>query len=507
MRFNLYTGNLDPVLDAYVKCRARNSIITGPLGSGKTYGSCQRTLTTMLEQRPNRQRLRKTRFYAIRNTYPDLMSTTIKDWRELFDELGRFKGGGIEPPTHTLKFRLKDNTIVVSEMVFLALDRPAAIKKLRGSQVTGFWLNEVKELAKGVVDMADLRHGRYPSAMDGGPSWHGMLGDTNSCDDDHWLYELEQVTKPEGWVFFRQPGGLIREMIIDVEEHEEEVELESGQTTYITIPAKLKWTGKWLPNPEAENLRNLPDREQYYIRGQEGKSAEWIAVNLGNEYGQVEEGKPVYKEQWSDTLHVSDTIIPNPERTLWIGMDFGLSPSAVIGQETMHGAVHIFNEIIAEGFGVQQFVEMMLQPFLNEHYRGYSIRYAGDPAGTHRVETDEDTVVSTLADLGIYLEDEFVTNDLTMRLEAVRYFLTGLRGGKPAFRVHPDCKMIRRGFNGLYHFRRIQVPGTTKYMYTPNKNKASHPHDALQYLCLAIKADRGVMSDDFDRGELGRWSR
>ncbi len=36
-----------------------------------------------------------------------------------------------------------------------------------------------------------------------------MLGDTNAPDEDHWYYRLAEETRPEGWEFFRQPGGLL----------------------------------------------------------------------------------------------------------------------------------------------------------------------------------------------------------------------------------------------------------------------------------------------------------
>ena len=240
VKFKLVTDESQrTVLADYKRDKGRIAIITGPLGSGKTIASSEKTFKLMCTQRPNRMGQRKSRWYAIRNTYPDLLSTTVKDWRELFDPLGKYKGGGIEPPSHILRFRLPDRTTVMAEMIFLALDRPDAIKKLRGAQVTGFWHNEVKELSKAVVDMADLRHGRYPSVIDGGPSWHGMVGDTNQCDDDHWLYELAEVIKPANWSFYTQPGGVIREM----------VENDAGE---------MVWSGKWIENPDAENLQNLP---------------------------------------------------------------------------------------------------------------------------------------------------------------------------------------------------------------------------------------------------------
>ena len=186
------------VLAQYQQSWSRVTFIKGPLGSGKTIQSCLKIFTAMCTQKSNSEGIRPSRWYAIRNTYPDLTTTTIKDWLALFGELGRYTGGGMEPPTQRLDFDLDDGSRVKADIVFLALDRVDAVKKLRGSQVTGFWLNEVKELSKPVIDMADLRHGRYPSTANGGvaPSWHGMIGDTNAPDSDHWYYRLAEESRP-----------------------------------------------------------------------------------------------------------------------------------------------------------------------------------------------------------------------------------------------------------------------------------------------------------------------
>lgn len=483
MKFELHTASLDSVLQAFIKSRARVSVIRGPLGSGKTVGACQKVFQLMCEQRPNKQGIRKSRWIAMRNTFPDLLTTTVKDWRELFDELGHYKAGGISPPSHCLKFRLPDRSIVQSEIIFIALDRPAAIKKLRGVQATGFWLNEMKELDKAVVDMSDFRHGRFPSAIDGGCSWHGMIGDTNSPDDDHWLYEMAEETKPDAWEFFHQPGGLEREYTL----------LANGDK---------EWTGKWLPNPLAENVNNLP--KDYYVIGQQGKSTEWTAVNLANEYGSVHDGKAIYAEQWSDTAHVSDTIELIPDWPIIIGMDFGLTPSAIIGQETPNGTLNILEELVAEGMGIKQFSEEVLLPTLRNKYRTNEAIYVGDPAGNQRAATDEETVFKALYKVGIDAEAAN-TNSPLLRWEAVRYFLQQLRDGKPAFKLHTRCKVLRKGFNGGYKLRRIQLAGSTKYSEKADKNKFSHPHDALQYLCLYIRGDIGE-TVEFEREDQSRWA-
>jgi hypothetical protein len=119
----------------------------------------------MRAQAPDRDGVRKTRWVAVRNTYPDLLGTTAKDWLDMFEHLGKFTKGSLEPPTHKLNFELEDGTRVESELVFLALDREEHVRKLRGLQVTGAWPNEVKELPFAVISMLDLRIGRYPKEV------------------------------------------------------------------------------------------------------------------------------------------------------------------------------------------------------------------------------------------------------------------------------------------------------------------------------------------------------
>ncbi len=468
MKFKLLIDDSkETTLQSYKESEADVAVITGPLGSGKTFASCEKVFRLMCKQAPNQQGIRKTRFVAVRNTYPDLLGTTVKDWLELFEELGRFTRGGLEPPTHRLNFRLPDKSVVKAEMVFVALDRPQSVKKLRGMQLTGAWLNEVKELQKSVLDMISLRVGRYPSAMDGGPAWSGVIGDTNQVDDDHWLYTLAEETKPEGWAFFTQPGGVTREMIT-------------------TEDGKIEWSGKWLINENAENLDNLPP--DYYKKGLEGKGEAWTAVNLANEYGSTFDGLPIYKEQWNDKLHTSNSIVLIEEHPICVGMDFGLTPSAIIGQETPNGSINILDELIGKSMGIEQFVTHALKPLLNAKYRNCEWNFVGDPAGNRRADTDEDTVFKKLESMGMPT-DTANTNDPLVRWEAVRVLLQQLRDGKPAFRLHSGCKVLRKGFNGGYHFRRVLVAGTEKYADKANKNDFSHPHDALQYLCMWFAGD------------------
>lgn len=488
MKVEILTRPQGKVLGAFRDCRDRRMFIMGPLGSAKTNECCQKIFALMCEQEPYRG-IRRTRWFAIRNTYSDLHTTTIRDWLELYGDLGKYKGGGAEPPSHKLRFHLIDKTVVEAEMIFLALDRPGSVKKLKSTQVTGVWLNETCELDKAVVDEADLRTGRFPPPWEGGATWHGMLGDTNAPDEDSWYYYLAEEVKPEGWTFFKQPGGVLREMR--------------------TLPdERVEWTGGWVPNPNAENLQNLP--KNYYKDGMQGKSDQWIAVRLANEYGAYHTGKPVYEHQWNRHLHIDEKIEFIEGLPIIVGLDFGLTPAAVIGQVTPRGRLQILDELMAFGMGINQFATGLLLPLVKNKYRKASdVIYIGDPAGNQRAQTDEVTVFKELSSLGVDAEPAN-TNDPDIRWEAVRWFLQQLRDGKGAFAIHPRCKTLIKGFDSGYQFKRVEVTGSEpKYSERAEKNKYSHPHDGLQYLAMYVKGDDGDtpsrLEDDRTVDETTLW--
>lgn len=454
-----------PVLQEYADSTERVTFIMGPLGSGKTFQSCFKIFNSMCSMPANDQGVRKSRWVAIRNTYPDLLGTTIKDWQEIFDNCGLGKFNNSYPPTHYLDFVLEDGTEVQSELVFMALDRDDSVRKLRGLQATGFWLNEVKELQKAVVDMCDLRHGRYPSKADHGSFWHGMIGDTNAPDDDEWYYKLAEEDRPEGWKFLRQPGGVIKNA-----------------------------QGKWVANPKAENLANLPDG--YYTRGMAGKEDDWINVNLANNYGSVKAGLPIYQDQFNVNVHVSEEILaPMKGVDLILGFDFGLTPACIIGQITPIGQLRILDEIVAERMGIEGFIRDAVIPMLkSSRYKGFkigSMTILGDPAGESSSDTDEKSCFEIAAENGLDIEaPDDRSNNPTARWEAVRYFLTRMVGaGKPAFLLSRHCTILRKGFVSGYAFKKMKLAGEAKYHERADKNKFSHPHDALQYLCLGAKPE------------------
>jgi len=58
--------------------------LMGPVGSGKSSSCCVEIVMRSLQQEPWYDGVRRSRWAIIRNTYPELKSTTIKTWETWF---------------------------------------------------------------------------------------------------------------------------------------------------------------------------------------------------------------------------------------------------------------------------------------------------------------------------------------------------------------------------------------------------------------------------------------
>jgi len=432
--------------------------LMGPVGSGKSSTCCVEIVARALRQNPSPDGVRRSRWLVMRNTYPELKSTTIKTWETWFpSNVAPFKWD--TPITSTMKIAdIGDGTSMELEVMFMALDRPTETGKLRSLELTGAWINEASEIPKEIFDMVTQRVGRYPSKLVGGPTWSGIILDTNPCDDDHWYYKVAEEEKPEAWKFFRQPGGLFRDS-----------------------------EGRYHPNPDAENMLNLPNGYEYYMRQVTSKPEDWINVFLLGNYGSTKDGKPVYPE-YNDKIHCLEKNV-EAERGLPIvlGWDFGLTPACVVMQVTARGKVIILDEVISEDMGIRQFANEMVKPLLANRYGGFTVYSAGDPAGNIRAQTDERTCLQELLEAGIYTEPA-PTNDFIPRRESVAFFLTRMSDGEPAFLLNPRCTTLRKGFGGRYKYERLKTSGTARYKDRPVKDIYSHIQDATQYACMRVRS-------------------
>ena len=447
--------------------------LMGRVGSGKSYACCAEIFRRAVQQRPSpRDGIKYSRFAIVRNTHPMLRTTTLKTWLELLPEdvWGPVKYA--PPITHHIKLPPRDGAAGIDmEVIFLALDDPKDVRKVLSLELTGAWVNEARELPKAIIDGLTHRVGRYPSKADGGPTWRGVIMDTNPPDDDHYWYRLAEKDTPTGrfkWEFFRQPGGVLE---VPLDELPEDMPEAQGYTHQAG-----KW---WQTNPHAENLKNLPNG--YYDQLLGGKNLDWIRCYAKGEYTFVQEGRPVWPEY--DDAMMADDLEPLENLPVHVGLDFGLTPAAVFAQRLPNGRWNVLHELVSFDMGLERFCSM-LKSELETFFPRYQVLIWGDPAGQQRDQIFETTAFDHLKTHGM-LARPTATNEFRTRREALAIPMGRLIEGKPGFMIDRKCMRLRKSLGGGYHFKRVAIgAGQERFKDSPNKNEHSHVGDAAGYCLL-----------------------
>jgi len=433
-----------PTGQRFMLSDAKMRVLMGPVGSGKSVTCSFEIVRRATMQKPDKSGRRRTRFAVVRETARQLQDTTIKTFLDWFPPgpCGRYLR-----TTKTYFLSIGD---VESEIMFRALDDADDVANLNSLELTGAWFNECRDIHPDIVDAMSKRIGRFPSAKDGGPTWFGMWGDTNPPTmDTWWYYQMEKLDPKDGvslnenrWDVFKQPSGR---------------------------------------SPQAENIENLP--EGYYDTT--GRSDDYIRVYIDGDYGLSLAGTPVYKYFRPDYHMAKASVrhISNGVRPLIVGMDLGLTPAAVIGQQDPRGRALILAECVSTDMGAQRFLRTMLKPLLTERFPGAPILVVVDPAGTQRAQTDERSVVDIVRAEGLKVIPAR-TNTISARVNAVDDFLMRQVDGDPAFLLDPSCTRLKAAMMGGYRYK-PRGDGDI------DKNKHSHVAEALQYLMLHISSASG----------------
>lgn len=427
-----------PTGKKFMQSDAKMRVLMGPVGSGKSVASSFEVIRRATMQAPNKQGIRKTRAAIVRETARQLQDTTIKTFHDWFPP---GVCGDYMRTTKTYFFKVGD---IECEVMFRALDDSDDVANLNSLELTFAWFNECRDINPDIVDAMSKRIGRFPSNKDGGPTWFGMWGDTNPPTmDTWWYYQMEKLDPKDGVSFFNNGWDVFKQP--------------SGRSPY------------------AENVANLP--EGYYDT--QGRSDEYIRVYIDGEYGLSSAGQPVYKYFKPDYHMAYETLKPivNGVRPIVIGVDLGLTPAAVIGQQDPRGRVLIFDEAVSFDMGIQRFVRTILKPLIYEKYSGAPILVVTDPAGIQRAQTDERSAVDIIKAEGLRVLPA-KTNNVSARLSAVDDYLMRHVDGDAAFLLDPKCMQLKAAMMGGYRFHHKN--GSVE------KNKHSHVAEALQYLMLHI---------------------
>jgi hypothetical protein len=431
-----------------------------------------------IQQAPNEKRERRSRWAIIRNTNPMLRTTVMKTYADWWPE-ETFGEPKMAPPpfTHEIDLDLGDGTRLQSENIFLSLDSPDDVRKLLSLELTGALISEVREINKPIVDGVTQRLRRFPSMRDGGPSWSGLICDTNMPDDDHWLAimsglapppedmsadDIQGLIKPSNWSFFVQPPAML------------ERRDGAGRRHYEL-------------NPDGENIQNLhPD---YYTGMIEGKSRDWIAVYILNQLGATHDGRSVHPD-FNDQVHVSPVALnPVPHSPIIVGVDFGLTPAAIFMQRVREQII-VLDEIVLTDADAGQLGTAIIRKAA-ERFPTNPIQIWGDPAGDHRVGTDKNTPFRVLRALKLSARPT-ETNDPEVRRGAGRAVLTRLAGGRPGILFDPRCRTTVAGLRSGWVYKRVRGAGGG-FEDEPMKNRYSHPCEAWEYGLMGYGEGRKLL--------------
>jgi hypothetical protein len=425
------------------------------------------------EQKKGKDGYRYSRHAIIRLTNTMLETTTLQTWLQWFPEQHFGKMRMSTPYRHQIRYE-----DIVMDVFFMPCATEQDINRLLSLELTCAWINEARDVPKEIVDALTGRLNRYPPKTEGGPTFTGLIMDTNAMSDDHWwpimngespvpewMHDEDalMLVKPNNWEFYTQPPAML-----DVYKEKRLVGYE--------------------PNPQAENIANLNGGHGYYQQLMQGKRRDWIQIYVQNKLGIEVSGRAVY-DNFDDRVHAPhgglDVL---PDVPLIVGIDFGLTPAAVVLQK-FHGRWCAVGELIMVSMGAKRFAAR-LKDYLSEKFsdhwthRDSQIRFWCDPAGEQRAQTDENTPILMMRSEGVPVKPA-PTNDFGLRKGAVENVLGGLIDGIPRFLIDRSrCPVLFAACKGGYQYRRLQTT-EERYGDAPDKNRYSHPAEAFQYALVS----------------------
>lgn len=344
--------------------------IIGPLGSTKTTNVLMKLMTIACNQAPNPvDGKRHTRFVLARNTLPQLKTTVLTDIQQWFPGLYTHKIA-----ENKLEFRFND---VVSDWYMLPLSETEDQRRLLSMQLTMVYFNEFREIPLELVAAAAGRVGRFPSKAHGGCTYAGVWGDSNPPSEASEWHDFLVKKPPTNLTYVHQPGAY---------------------------------------DPDCDWRQYLPDN--YYDNLMEGHDPEWINVHVHSKWGEDVSGQAVFRNTFSLTRHLVDTLNYDPTRAIVVGIDTGRNPAAVFVQMDVRGRVLVLSSVYAENMGIKKFLTSVVRPHVAERYSMGRFFVSMDPAARQRSQIGEQSVIDAVREEG-FTAILAPTNDIDPRLRAI----------------------------------------------------------------------------------------
>lgn len=427
-----------PSLVPFLTCENFVSLISGPVGSGKSSAAVMKIAYMAKMMKAGDDGIRRSRCVVVRNTNQMLTDATIPTFMTWFPE-GIAGTYARTNKVFTMKF---DD--VECEVLFRGLDDANDVRRLLSLEVSFGMLDEYREIHPDIFNALQGRVGRYPSMAKGGcvkddgtPHAH-VWGATNAPDMDTF-WEQYMTEPPETANIYLQPDAL---------------------------------------SDDADWKQNLI--EGYYEKLAEGKSDDWVDVYIRNKFGRSLAGSAVYERSFIEDFHVAEgplSPIPSSDYPIIVGIDFGRTPCAVFKQRDARGRVLTLSEVTSENMGIETFIREKLNPHVSNNYTGFEMVCAPDPAGFMKQQLNELTLVDALKKAG-YQCVKPPSNKPEYRISAVERLLNQQIEGHAMYLIDPSCTMLLKGFRHGYRYKKKR---NGELEDKPDKNEYSHIHDANQY--------------------------
>ena len=430
-----------PTLKKFHESTATHRCMVGPFGSGKTSAAIIEFGYYLPFAIFDNYGIKQTRWLILRNTYREIYDTVQQP---MFDD---WIPWGVHNQKHdTYKFGYPNGIKV--EFLFRACDRPEHARQFKSLLITGAWLEESIEISESVKNIIKGRLGRYPKLREGEDyPLKFLIESTNPPDIDHPLFhQYKWIVAPPDAAPTKPP----------LEDHE----------------------GFW--QPPYENVANL--RPGYYedLKKVYRDSPEFADMYILSKPGAMVKGQVVYYD-FTKKKHVGKGKLAWAKGTLYRGWDnTGNSPACVVCQMGGYEKIQVLKEFYHDRMDIRDFTEWVVVE-CNQMFPGAEFTDYADPAGENKISTPAGGFTSNakiMADFGV------TTIPSDQNWEARKSSVQRQINKDGGILVDPSCTRLINGFISGYAYPEIGTTGI--YKDKPMKNRFSHVHDALQYVCVKI---------------------
>lgn len=314
------------------------------------------------------------------------------------------------------------------KLSLFGIEDQGAVDRVR-KETCGYWVEEPAPATTGPgVDETTWNTGITSQRI----QTHAKIAmfSTNYPDEDHWCWTRMNPHPSKKWGF--NPADETRMYF----------RVPKGDNEYVSDADRREW---------AHALRDRPDLVARLIEGKPG------SVQLGKSVAVYYiDGKPA---GFNESKHVStDRVRPIKNQPIYIGLDFGHTPAAIIGQ-FYRGQILVLAALPCEFGGIRQHLESSVIPWLRENAPWavndmHMIPGAYDPAGN--TEEQADTDQSPIAVINEMLPGFWEEGPISWEGRKGPLFTAFNRaiGGEAALRIDPvDALPLIKALNGRWYYK------------------------------------------------------